>query len=260
MRFVFISLLFLSSIAWADFKNDLPSAYPIHVEEAKPSSRNGNPDTKNSKQEKNIPPSAKSSQQNSQQKSPSKNPGAFEQEVGNHNSDAPVYFSGKYGEGSRKTGILNLIGDAVIIQDDTTLKSNKTQIFSNPGSVPSSGKSRVEKALAIGNVRIFKKVSLTAPEIKATGEEAELQVADRVLILRGKAKVWRAEEYINADIIEIHLNTGDIKLIKPVGTVDPRSANNTFNNKSNDNLTPNKDKLDNNNSDKSFDNDMSDNN
>ena len=46
------------------------------------------------------------------------------------------------------------------------------------------------------------------------------------MILKGKAKVWKEQEFINAEYIEINLETGDISLKEPHGTIDPRSTSN----------------------------------
>lgn len=239
MRLIFIFILFFNFSAFADFKNELPSNFPGQVSPEGPASssqktkgaKNGKPGSNSIK-----PVPANKNEEQTQASPPPSSPnneGAFGSELGNHDSNAPVFFSGNHGNGSRLTGILNLIGNAVIIQDDTTLKSNKAQIFSLPGTLPAPGTSRIQRAIATGNVRIFKKETPTAPEIKATGNEAEFIVPIRILILKGKAKVWRKNEYLNGDTIKISLNTGDIEIISPEGTIDPRSANNNFNNKTN---------------------------
>jgi len=157
-----------------------------------------------------------------------------------HNSNAPVYFKGKTADGSRKTGILNLVGNAVIIQDDTKLTADKAQIIGKPGTSFGSGSTSIEKAIAIGNVNILKKNSQTAPEIKASANVIEFLIKSRIMILKGKAKVWKEQEFINAEYMEINLNTGDINLKEPNGTIDPRSAANI--DKSNKTKTASKDK------------------
>ena len=218
--------MFFTTPAFADFKNDLPADFPVQTP-TKMDEKN----TPSTSHKKNTP-TKKSSVQTTPTQSPQNNKqGSFDSELGNHDNNAPVFFSGNQGKGSRKTGIFNLVGDAVIIQDDTTLKSNLAQIFSLPGTLPTPGTSRIQRALATGNVRIFKKTTVSAPEIKATGDETEFLVPDRILILKGKAKVWRTNEYLNGDVIKINLNSGDIDIIRPEGTVDPKSANSGFHDK-----------------------------
>ena len=237
MLYAFLFALFFTSSAFADFQNELPSNFPAPVQNQAPgsgSTTTTQPKTNSSKKKKKEKPSPTNQTNTPTQPAPAQNPpknqGAFGSEMGNHDNNAPVFFSGNHGDGSRTTGILNLVGNAVIIQDDTTLKSNKAQIFSFPGTLPTPGTSRIQRALATGNVRIFKKATPTAPEIKATGDETEFLVPDRILILSGKAKVWRSNEYLNGDKIKINLNSGDIEVIRPEGTIDPKSANANFGN------------------------------
>ena len=219
-------VIFLTFFAHADFQNDLPSNFPA-------------PTQQNKIQESNLPLPTQS-KTNLKKKSKAKtastsettsvSPNAFGQDIGNHDNNAPVFFSGNHADGSRTTGILNLVGNAIISQDDTTLKSNKAQIFSFPGTLPTPGMNRIQRALATGNVRIVKKATLSAPEIKASGDETEFFVQEKILILKGRAKVWKINEYLNGDIIKVNLNSGDIEVLHPEGTVDPKSANNSFSN------------------------------
>ncbi len=243
MYIFFIIALLSASQAMADFKDDLPSDYPTQPELN--SSVSSQRETKKSKNSSSPAHSSSSVPTNSKSKTTapeakqnsSENQGAFGSELGNHDSNAPVHFTGKHGNVSRKTGIMNLVGDAVIVQDDTTLKSNMAQIFSFPGTLPTPGSSRIQRALATGNVRVFKKATASSPEIKATGDETEFLVSERILILKGKAKVWRSNEYLNGDIIKVELNSGDVHVIRPEGTVDPKSANTAFGNKAETNKT-----------------------
>lgn len=234
---LFLSLLFTSN-AFADFQNDLPENFPVPSNNKSTPAPSQQQSTPPVKQKKFSQPPSSPIQNKNKTKNPSQpanssastnqNEGSFSSELGNHDNNAPVFFSGKHGDGSRTTGILNLVGDVVIIQDDTILKSNKAQIFSNPGSVPTPGTSKIQRALATGNVRVMKKATPSAPEIKATGDETEFLVPDRILILKGKAKVWRTDEYINGDVIKVSLNSGDVDIVRPEGTIDPKTENKAF--------------------------------
>jgi lipopolysaccharide transport protein LptA len=223
MFILFILSLFFSSSAFADFQDNLPTDFP--------SEKRINHNNLQNDIQKNTTPQPKKEikkpkeEEKNTVNSSNKTGGAFSTELGNHDSSAPVLFSGQHGDGSRTTGILNLVGDVVITQDDTTLKSNKAKIFSTPGNIPTPGGSRIQKAIATGNVNIFKKATASAPEIRATGDETELIVPSRILILRGKAKVWRTKEYLNGDTIKINLQTGDIDILRPEGTIDPKAMN-----------------------------------
>lgn len=224
-KLIVLSSFFLFSKVYADFKNDIPLEDINNTESSKNvhNSHQKYAPTNNDKQKQ---PTASSSKEKMPDKNSTPSP-----ELGTHNSRAPVIFSGQFGEGSRKTGILNLEGNAVIMQDDTTLKSDKAKIYSIPGTLPTPGQSRVKRALAIGNVHILKKATPSAPEIKATADQAEFIALDRIIILKGKAKVWRVNEFLNGDTIKINLNSGDIEVQHPEGTFDPKSANSTYGNK-----------------------------
>ena len=202
--------------SYADFNNELP-VNPNLQENKESQSNTHNPSNtvrkkyENDKKEKiNTEKSNKSTSENS--------------DLAKHNVNAPVYFKGNSAEGSRKTGILNLLGNVEIIHDDTILTSDKAQLFGTSGTTFGSGSRAIQKAIAIGNVRINKKGSTSSPEMKATANTIEFLVPQKIMILKGKAKVWKAQEYVNAEYIEMNLETGDIKLKEPHGTVDPKSS------------------------------------
>ncbi len=224
-----LSLLFSFSPCYADFDNLIPDTTAERIQKKEKTE---------AEQTKKIP--AKKNELTPTGKHPDKKPkkklapetaeknkqkSLIEKEFGEHDNNAPIHFSGQYAEGSRKTGILNLVGNTVIIQDDTTLKSNKAQIFAQPGMNENDKKRKFQRALAIGNVRIYKKNSSNTPEIKATGDSAELLVEEKILTLKGHAKIWRGDEYLNANIIKIDLKTGEYSALEPEGTVSPGADN-----------------------------------
>ena len=45
---------------------------------------------------------------------------------------------------------------------------------------------------------------------------------EQLLVLKGKAKVWKEGEFIHAELITINIVTGDITLTSPKGTVNPK--------------------------------------
>lgn len=217
----------LSLSAWADFKNDLPNSYPAEPVPEKPSVEKVHPEKhaapKKSEKRSTPTPLPASSQKSSPAE---KDSGLFGDGVMQHDTAAPVYFQGKSGDGSRKLGVLNLTGDVLIRQSNTTLTSDKAHLFGTAGSVPGSGTNSIQKAIAVGNVHILKKVSDKVPEMRAVGERVEFDVKARILVLKGNAKVWRADEYVNADSIQLNLDTGEMKLLDPKGTMNPKSADN----------------------------------
>jgi lipopolysaccharide transport protein LptA len=198
---IFVSL-FLPQKMWADFKNTVPKTPAISEIKENETSHHKNLKTR------------------SEQKAPSFHPNKPQ-----HNIQAPVYFEAEQAEGSKKNGVLNLIGNVVITQDDTTLTSQQAQLTGKKGNNLGSGSAQIQRAIASGNVHILKKRSPNSPEIKALADEIEFWIPQRIMILKGKAKIWKGREFLNADTIEIHLNTGDIRLKYPHGKIDPHAQN-----------------------------------
>jgi lipopolysaccharide transport protein LptA len=214
-QFIPILLFFLSSFhlySFADFKNTLPQKHAPETQIQIPAPKSEMKKNEKKNEKKNDSQSTESS---------------LENDISKHNSNAPIYFEGGHAEGSKKTGVLNLIKNVLIIQDDVTLKSEKAQLISTPNSInenPNSHSNPIKQAIATGNVRILKKSSTLNPEIKATCDRVEFDIVNKILTLTGNAKVWRNSEYIHANTIEINLTSGDIHLTEPQGTVDPKSA------------------------------------
>lgn len=217
----FICCFAFSPTAWADFEHGLPKSFvpdaPVHPQAAPQPNGSGRPPAADKAPQSPVPPKKSTATQPSSPEKPAS-------DMGSHDNNAPVLFSGDQGSGSRKTGVINLIGHAVITQDDTTLTSHLAQIFSLPGNLPTTGSGRVQRALAKGHVHILKNSTPASPEIRASADETEFLVGPRVLVLRGNAKVWRAKEYLHGDQIKINLSSGDIEILKPQGTLDPRSV------------------------------------
>ncbi|WP_186649485.1 LptA/OstA family protein [Fluviispira vulneris] len=210
LKTLFVVCVLTAFNAKADFKNILPDNYDYETNKID-----------NSKAiENNTPVSAPKNKVK-----PKKSESDLSNDFANHNQNSPVYFEGNKAEGSRKTGILNLIGNVVIMQDDLKLTSDKAQIISSPGTTSGSGSTSIQKAIATGNVNIFKKSTINSPEIRANANEIVFLVPEKTMILKGKAKVWRNKEFVNAEIISLNLKTGDISLKDPHGTIDPKSTN-----------------------------------
>ncbi len=219
--------------AFPDFNNEIPGHIPLDDKNNQSTNSHNSNNTVRKKYEND-----KKENINSDKKNKPSNNGNLDSDFNKHNVNAPVFFKGDSAEGSRKTGILTLINNVEIIQDDTKLTSEKAQLFGSPGTTVGSGSKSVQKAIATGNVHITKKSNQNTPEMKATANSIEFLVPKRIMILKGKAKVWKAQEYVNAEYIEINLDTGDIKLKDPHGTIDPKASAN-YNNNSTQNTKSN---------------------
>jgi lipopolysaccharide export system protein LptA len=72
-------------------------------------------------------------------------------------------------------------------------------------------------------VTIVKTASPASPQIKANAEELEYFFETRKVILKGKPKILRGKEQIQGDIVEIYLDTGEVKIKGAQGVLDPKS-------------------------------------
>jgi len=143
--------------------------------------------------------------------------GLFGAETVRHDTNAPISTSGDVLEGSLNKGKMTLTGNVEIRQDDTLMKSDVAEVFSKPGTTTP------ERALAKGRVSILKRPSPSVPEIRAVADELEYFVDERKVILKGKPKIWRGKELLQGEIMELALDTGDIRIRSARSVVDPRS-------------------------------------
>jgi lipopolysaccharide transport protein LptA len=135
-----------------------------------------------------------------------------------HDNSAPIQTLGDELEGSLQKGRTRLKGNVVIIQGDAEMKSDEAEIFSLPNSTTP------QRAVAKGNVRLLKRPNPKVPEIRGTADEIEYFVMGRRVILKGKPKIWRADELIQGEVIELSLDTGDVKIRSARSILDPKNA------------------------------------
>lgn len=137
-----------------------------------------------------------------------------------HNSSAPVAYSAQSLEGSLTQGRVQLKGDVEIEQGDAVMKSDAAEIFSTKGS------STPNRALAKGRVSLFKSATAQSAELRAVANELEYFISIRKAVLKGKPKIWRGRELLQGEVIEVFLDTNEIKVRGARGVMDP-AANNT---------------------------------
>jgi lipopolysaccharide transport protein LptA len=156
-------------------------------------------------------PSAKPSQQ--QPAAQSKN------EEMEHNSSAPVAYSAQSLEGSLTQGRILLKGNVEIEQADAIMKSDVAEIFSKKGD------STPQRAVAKGRVSLFKAANANNQELRAVANELEYFMSNRKVILKGKPKIWRGRELLQGEIIEVFLETNEIKVRGARGVMEPAAGN-----------------------------------
>lgn len=143
--------------------------------------------------------------------------GLFGSDVVKHDTQAPISTQGDVLEGSLNKGKMTLTGNVEIRQDDTLMKSDVAEVFSKPGTTSP------ERALARGNVSILKRPNPRVPELRAVAEELEYFINERRVILKGRPKIWRGKELLQGEVIEVALDTGDIRIRSARSIVDPRT-------------------------------------
>jgi lipopolysaccharide transport protein LptA len=136
-----------------------------------------------------------------------------------HNSSAPVAYSAQSLEGSLTAGRILLKGNVEIEQADAIMKSDVAEIFSK------KGESTPQRAVAKGRVSLYKAANATNQELRAVANELEYFIRNRKVILKGKPKIWRGRELLQGEIIEVFLDTNEIKVRGARGVMEPAAGN-----------------------------------
>ncbi len=233
------ALLLFSVVAPADFSDTITPLENDTAEEAQETGTSADEDGTPEKPKKSSPqePTAKDSQKapqsqasgasSSKKNSPSSAPkkakpqksgGLFGDDITEHDDSAPIEVEGDLVTGVREKGVLNLVGNVKITQDDAKLTSDKATVFSEPGTT------RAQRALARGNVKFKKKPTESVPPLRAEADELEYFVADRRIRLFGKPRVWRGAELIQGKEIFVELDTGAVTIKGARGIVEPENT------------------------------------
>lgn len=136
-----------------------------------------------------------------------------------HNTTAPVSYSAQSLEGSLTQGRVLLKGNVEIEQADAIMKSDVAEIFSK------KGETTPHRAVANGRVSLFKAANATNQELRAVASELEYFIRTRKVILKGKPKIWRGRELLQGEVIEVFLDTNEIKVRGARGVMEPASGN-----------------------------------
>lgn len=208
--FLAISLAaWVPSDAHGDFNNKIPQL-------PKPAPKKKAEDRPLRSTDEALPVPAPSSNSNTSNSAPQ--PGLFSEDVTKHNTDSPVSFKADNMKGV-KGKVTELIGNVYILQDNTALRSKKATIFPDPVT------NRPVKAIAVGNVKVDKKPSPEVPEIHAVAEQIEYFFDTKSAILTGRPKIWRGDEVLTGQIMEMNLVTGEVQIRGVRGVVDPENTN-----------------------------------
>lgn len=123
-----------------------------------------------------------------------------------HNGAAPVVYSADTLEGSLVLGQVRLEGDVKIEQANAIMKADKAEIFSDKKTTTP------KKAIAKGRVSLFKSATAESEELRALAREMEYFIPIRKVILKGDPKIWRGPELLEGKVIEVFLDTNEIKV------------------------------------------------
>lgn len=122
------------------------------------------------------------------------------------NGSAPVVYSADSLEGSLVLGEVRLEGDVKIEQANAVMKADKAEIYSNKRTTTP------QKAIARGRVSLFKGATADSEELRALAREMEYFIPQRRVILKGDPKIWRGPELLQGKVIEVFLDTNEIKV------------------------------------------------
>lgn len=123
-----------------------------------------------------------------------------------HNGSAPVVYSADSLEGSLALGEVRLEGDVKIEQANAIMKADKAEIYSNKATTTP------QKAIARGRVSLFKGATADSEELRALAREMEYFIPQRRVLLKGDPKIWRGPELLQGKVIEVFLDTNEIKV------------------------------------------------
>jgi lipopolysaccharide transport protein LptA len=127
----------------------------------------------------------------------------------------PVQFESRSLQGMKDQGRVILKDDVIVTQGDFRIESDEaTIIFENKSK-------EVTKVLASGRVKISRAAPEIKDRIKAECNEAVFHNVDRKVVLKGNARLWRAEDLVRGKQITYELDTGWIKADRVEGVVQP---------------------------------------
>jgi lipopolysaccharide export system protein LptA len=117
--------------------------------------------------------------------------------------------------GLKNEGMVELLKDVIVTQEDFRLESNEAKIFLEDKT------NEVKSVFAEGRVRITKKDEASGKLVKANGDQAEFDNVTQLITLRGNARVVKGGDILTGNLIFYNLKTGWIKFEKVKGVVNP---------------------------------------
>lgn len=131
----------------------------------------------------------------------------------------PIFWNGDGLQVDKEQGLIDLEKNVVVTQGDFHLEADHARVFMNKAT------QEVNRIVATGNVRMTKIDPETKQEVKSQSNEATFYNADKKVILKGDAKLWRgADMAVKGKQISYELDTGLVKAEKVEGVVQQEAA------------------------------------
>jgi lipopolysaccharide transport protein LptA len=127
---------------------------------------------------------------------------------------APVHFESNGLKGLREKGMVELVQQVIVTQEDMKLESDVAQVFFDEAS------HEVIKVLAQGRVRINGIDQNSGEKFRALADKAVFLNSERTVVLDGNAKLWRGDDsVIRSRKITYEMGTGWIRADRVAGEV-----------------------------------------
>ena len=127
---------------------------------------------------------------------------------------SPVHFESNGLKGLREKGMVELVQQVVVTQEDMKLESDFAQVFFDEAS------HEVVKVLAQGRVRINGIDQNSGEKFRALADKAMFLNSERTIVLDGNAKLWRGDDsVIRSRKITYEMTTGWIRADRVAGEV-----------------------------------------
>ena len=127
---------------------------------------------------------------------------------------SPVHFESNGLKGLREKGMVELVQQVIVTQEDMKLESDLAQVFFDETS------HEVVKVLAQGRVRINGIDQNSGEKFRALADKAVFLNSERTIVLDGNAKLWRGDDsVIRSRKITYEMGTGWIRADRVAGEV-----------------------------------------
>jgi len=126
----------------------------------------------------------------------------------------PIKWSAKGLSAINNQKTIKLIKDVVVTQGNLRLDSDKATVYLDE-------QDEVKKVVATGRVKVVKEAEEKKDKISARGQEAIFYNETQMIVLKGRATLWRGGDVIKGKQISYNLVSGMITVDSVEGVVKP---------------------------------------